>query len=305
MKQLKIGIITINYNHLDDTLELLESLSKAIIPKDLTVKIYVIDNNSIDKPNAVIEKLHPKIKVINSDQNLGFSGGNNLGINQAIYDGCEILILINNDCIVDKTFYKKLISSSAITDKKIGIFSGLIYFAPGFEFAKSYSKSEIGKVIWAAGGFFDYPNVLGSNRYVDQVDDGKLMASETDFVSGALLITRSEVLMRIGLLDENYFMYLEDVDLCQRAKLAGYQIYFDPQIKIWHKSARSSAIGSSLNDYFTTRNRLLFGSKYLKFRTRFALFREAVRKLISGTPAQKRAIIDYFSNHLGKGSFVK
>ncbi len=304
MKKTTLGIITINYNRLDDTLELLESLSKAIIPKGLTVKIYVIDNNSIDKPNAVIHKKFPTVNIINTDTNLGFTGGNNLGINRGLSDSCNYLVLINNDCFVGKDFYEKILASP-ISDPKVGIVSGLIYFAPGFEFEKGYLKKDLGKVIWYGGGFFDWANVLGSHRFVNQVDDGKLQTSGTDFVSGALLITKSDVIKKIGLFDDRYFLYLEDADLCRRVKLAGFQLMFDPRIKIWHKVAGSSGIGSPLNDYYITRNRLLFGSLYTPPRTRFALFREALRKLLAGTPAQKRAIIDYFSNHLGKGSFVK
>jgi GT2 family glycosyltransferase len=100
-------------------------------------------------------------------------------------------------------------------------------------------------------------------------------------------------------------MYLEDVDLCQRIKNKGYQIIFDPKIKIWHKVAQSSGIGSLLNDYFITRNRLLFGFKHAKIRTKFALLREAFSKYINGSPTQKKAISDFFLNHLYQGTWLK
>jgi len=131
------------------------------------------------------------------------------------------------------------------------------------------------------------------------------MSNQTDFISGALFITKTSVLEKTGLFDDKYFMYLEDVDLCQRIKLAGYKLIFDPKIKIWHKVAQSSGIGSSLNDYFITRNRLLFGFTYASLRTKFALAREAVNKLFTGTKAQRQAVIDFFLGRFGRGSWIK
>jgi GT2 family glycosyltransferase len=100
-------------------------------------------------------------------------------------------------------------------------------------------------------------------------------------------------------------MYLEDVELCMRIKKAGFKLMIDPNLKIWHKVAQSSSIGSPLNDYFLTRNRLVFGMKYASPRTKFALLREAVKKLLSGSSAQKIAIRDFFLHRLGSGSLNK
>ena len=109
----------------------------------------------------------------------------------------------------------------------------------------------------------------------------------------------------MGQFDERYCLYFEDSDLCKRVSLAGYKLVIDPNIKLWHKVAQSSGIGSPLNDYFLTRNRLLFGTSYASARTKFALYREAVKKLFIGTPAQKIAIKDFFTGNLGWGSWNK
>ena len=98
-------------------------------------------------------------------------------------------------------------------------------------------------------------------------------------------------------------MYFEDTDLSQRLKLAGKKIVYDPSGVIWHKVAQSSGIGSNLNDYFTTRNRMLFGMKYASFRTKIALLRESVRLLISGRKYQKQGIKDFYLGRFGKGSW--
>jgi len=299
---MRLAFITLHYKNLNDTLGLLESLGNCIIPKEHQVKIYVVDNEGSQELTQKIKKFNLAQLVV-SGANLGFAAGNNLGFRQAIADGYEVIVAINNDTYVDRDFIKHIIESP-ITDTSVGAVGGLIYFAPGFEFKKDYVQKDLGKVVWYAGGEFDWNNVLGSNGHVDEVDRGQFRAVEqTAFVTGALLITRADVLKKVGLFDEKYFMYLEDVDFCYRLKLAGYNVLFDPKIKLWHKVAQSSGIGSSLNDYFITRNRLYFGAKYARPRTKFALLREAVKKLGSGTPAQKQAIRDFFSGKLGKGTF--
>jgi len=162
------------------------------------------------------------------------------------------------------------------------------------------------KVIWYAGGQIDWQNVYGSHLGVNEVDHGQFEAvEETDFVTGCLLITKKDVLKKVGLLDEKYCLYHEDTDFNLRVKKAGYKILIDPRIKLWHKVAQSSGIGSPLNDYFLTRNRLVLGMDYASLRTKLALLREAVKKLLIGTKAQKIAIWDFFTHHLGKGSWLK
>ena len=300
----KIAIITVNFHTLSDTLELLKSLKNATLPKEIKLRLYVVDSQSTSDISDKVKAIFPDAKISSNKNNLGFAASNNVGIRQALKDGNDWIVLINNDCYIAKDFFQKLIDTP-ISKPEIGAVSGLIYFAPGFEFETGYSKKDLGKVIWYGGGFFDWANVLGSNKYVNQVDTGQLKVGDTDFACGAFLITRSDVLTTTGLFNEDYFMYLEDVELSHRIRLAGYKVLFDSNVKLWHKVAQGSSIGSPLNDYFITRNRLLFGMQYTKFRTKFALFRESLRKLINGTKAQKTAIIDYYTHHLGKGSWVK
>ncbi len=298
----KVATITINYNGATDTLELIDSLSSSPLPPKWENSIYVLDNASTD--DSVNKLINDKrITLIKSKTNTGFAAGNNIAIKRAIEYGSNIIILINNDCLVGSDFFEQ-IARSKILNPDVGVLGGLIYFAKGYEFKKKYRKHDLGRVIWYAGGTFDAANVLGAHRYVDQVDNGKLVEAETDFISGALFISKTTVFQKIGLFDEKFFMYLEDVDLCTRIRSSGMKLIFDPSIKIWHKVAQSSGIGSPLNDYFITRNRLLFGSKHASIRTKVALLREALKKLITGNQAQKTAIKDFFLGNLGKGSFI-
>jgi GT2 family glycosyltransferase len=304
MSPQKFAIITVNYNGLADTLDLLDSLKKAKIPKNISIQTIVVDNASQDDSINILTEKFPEIILIANHKNLGFAGGNNVGIKKANDQKADWIVLINNDCFVDDNFFVNL-ENSAINDPKTGALGGLIYFAPGFEYQKHYSKRDSGKVIWYGGGQFDWLNILGSHRHVDEVDNGNLVTETTDFISGALMIIRADILQKTGGFDEKYFMYLEDVDLCQQIRMAGFNLIFDPSIKIWHKVAQSSGIGSPLNDYFITRNRLLFGFKYAKTRTKLALVREAAKKLFTGRQAEKTAIKDYFTGKLYQGSWLK
>lgn len=302
---MRLSLVTLHYRNLDDTLGLLSSLSKVGIPKGAEVSIYVVDNESSDELAAKLKKDYPTVNLLKSGANLGFAAGNNLGLKRAIDDGADVLVCINNDTYVEKDFYKSILDSP-IKDKSVGAVGGLVYFAPGFEYKKDYQTKDLGKVVWYAGGKFDWDNVLGSNDHVDEVDRGQFKnTEETAFVTGALLITRADVLQKVGLFDEKYFMYLEDTDLCYRIRKSGLRLLLDPKIKMWHKVAQGSGIGSSLNDYFITRNRLYFGLKYARPRTKIALLREAIKFLFLGRSAQKLAVWDFLTGNMGKGSLIK
>ena len=103
--------------------------------------------------------------------------------------------------------------------------------------------------------------------------------------------------------DKRYFAYLEDADLSQRIREAGWKVLYSPNAHLWHKVAQSSGIGSDLNDYFLTRNRMLFGMRYASLRTRFALLRESLRLLVNGRKWQRIGIRDFYFGRLGKGSW--
>ena len=152
----------------------------------------------------------------------------------------------------------------------------------------------------------DWNNVYGSHLGVNEVDKGQYHGTyDTDFVTGCLLITKKSILNKVGLLNEKYCLYHEDTDFNLRVKKAGFRLVVDTKIKLWHKVAQSSGIGSPLNDYFLTRNRLVLGMDYASTRTKIALLREAFRKLFNGTKPQKQAVRDFFLCNLGKGSWLK
>ncbi len=287
---MKVVIITVNYNGKKDTLELLASL------KNLQTKTIVVDNASSDGSVSEIHKLFPQVDIIQAGANLGFSGGYNKGIEYAQIWGADFFLLINNDCLIkDPNLLEELIKTLK-SDDSIGLVSPKIYFAPGFEFHKDRYKSEDkGKVIWFAGGEFDWSFVGNKHRGINEVDVGKYdLVEEQDIFSGACVLVKREVFEQAGLFNENYFLYFEDSEFAKRVKDAGFKIYYNGQTSLFHKVSQSTGIGSKITDYYHTRNRLIFGIKYGKFRTKFALLREALKLLIFGRLAQRQGVLDYY-----------
>lgn len=302
-----IAIVILNWNGTKDTNQCLESIEKCQMFRQRRIKcqIVVVDNGSREKFKVQSEKLKVEVKIIRNEENLGFAGGNNVGIRFALKHGVDYVLILNNDTIVSKNLVEELVKV-ADSNEKIGIAAPKIYFAPGFEFHKDrYTKDEQGKVIWYAGGEMDLDNVLGHHRGVDEVDTGQFdEISPTDFASGCCLLIKKEVLERVGMFDEAYFLYYEDSDLCQRVKGKGYRILFVPSAIIWHKNAGSAGgSGSKLQDYYITRNRLLFGIRFAPFRAKLALIRESVGLLLTGRQWQRRGVLDFYLGKLGKGSY--
>jgi GT2 family glycosyltransferase len=256
MKSVFVSIL--NFNGRKNTLECLESLKKINID-GFKLTILVIDNSSAE-PFDLRSNSEGKIRieVIKNMENLGFSGGNNVGIKYAIKNNADYVLILNNDTYVDPNFLTELLKI-AEKDKNIGISVPKIYFAPDFEYHKDrYAKSELGKVFWYAGGKMDWGNVIGSNRGVDEVDKGQFdKTEETEIATGCCMFVRKEVFERTGNFDEKYFLYYEDADLSVRAKSKGFKIVYVPKSVIWHKNAGSvGGSGSVLQDYYITGMRL-------------------------------------------------
>lgn len=304
----KVAIVILNWNGRDDTLECLESIRSLTII-NFQLLVVVVDNGSTDGSVPALAGFRfPagfQYRLVETGENLGFAAGNNVGAKCALEDGADFVLVLNNDTVVNHDLVVQLIEAANI-HKEAGVFSPKIYFAPGFEYHKDrYKKAELGRVIWYAGGKFDWRNVLGSNRGVDEVDRGQYnRVIKTDFATGACMFIRCEVLQAAGFFDGRYFLYLEDVEFSYRAKRHNWQVLYIPKAYLWHKVSQASQIGGQLHDYYITRNRLLFGTRYAPFRAKIALAREAVGFLLFGREWQRQAVADFFVGRLGRGSFV-
>ena len=297
---MKLAIVILNFNGLDDTLACLDSIKK-LIDDGIGVETIVVDNFSSDGSQEALSKIKD-INFIQNQDNLGYAGGNNVGIKYALKRRADAVLILNNDTIVDQ----KLILNLVTVLDKGDIISPKIYFAKGFEFHRSrYASKNLGKVIWSAGGEIDWSNVLGKHLGVDEVDKGQFAKrKQITFATGACIFVKREVFEKIGYFDEKYFLYLEDMDFCVRAKNAKFKIIFEPSAVVWHKNAGSSGgSGSVLQDYFITRNRLLFAYKYASLKTKFAVLRQVLRQIKN--PIKRKALFDFLTLNFGKGSYIK
>lgn len=277
----RVGVVILNYKLADLTLACIKSVTKSTYKN---LEIFVVDNNSQD---GLGEKLAGEKKVIfiQTGINKGYSGGNNEGIKSALKAGCDFIFIINPDTTIDEKAIETLIEKSK--EYSADIVCPKIYFGDK-------------KTIWYAGGIFDKANVLGSHRGVDEIDKGQYdNDQETEIFTGAAVLIRREVFNRVGLFDERFFLYYEDTDFSLRAKKAHFKIMYIPKAIVYHKNAQVTGLGSPLQDYYITRNRMLLGSKFLPLRTRIALFREALRNL--NNPIRRKAFFDFLMNNFGKG----
>ena len=297
---MKLAIVILNFNGLDDTLACLDSIRK-LKNDDIFLETIVVDNFSSDGSQEALSKIED-INFIQNQDNLGYAGGNNVGIKYALKQGADAVLILNNDTIVDQKLILNLVTSLDRGD----VISPKIFFAKGFEFHKlRYSPKDLGKVIWSAGGEIDWSNVLGKHLGVDEVDRGQFgVRKQITFATGACMFVKREVFEKIGYFDEKYFLYLEDMDFCMRAKKAGFRIIFEPSAVVWHKNASSSGgSGSALQDYFISRNRLLIAFKFASIRTKFALFRHVLGQIKN--PIKRKALVDFLTFNFGKGSYIK
>lgn len=300
-----VAIVTVNYNTADDTKVFLKSL-KQLKTQGVSVEVIVVDNGS-EKPLSLEAKEHTHL--IRLEENTGFTGGYNAGIRQALKRNADYIMVVNNDTTVDPDLIQSLITVLDC-DPKIGVVVPKIYFAKGHEFHKDrYTKDELGKVFWYAGGSIDWKNAMSIHRGVDEVDHGQYDApEEISFATGCCMMFKKEVLQEIGLFDDRYFLYFEDADMSERIRLAGYKIYYAPRGILYHVNASSSGgagKGNVLQDYFITRNQMLFGMMYAPLRTKIALIRQSLQLSLNGRPKQKQAIRDFYFARFGKGTFFK
>ncbi len=301
-----VSTILVNFNTTKDTLECLDSL-QDIKTTGFKHNIIIVDNAS-KEPFVLPDKFsNSNIEVIRSESNKGFTGGNNMGIYYAVeHYNSDYVLLLNNDTTVDPNFLKEMVRM-AEADSNIGMVGSKIYFTKGREFhAESYHKSELGNILWYAGGSIDWNHIAASHRGVDEVDLGQFEnQTESDFVTGCSMLVKREVLEKVGTFDKRFFLYFEDVDWSVRAQKAGYTIAFCPTSIVYHKNAGSSGgAGSTVHQYYQTRNRLLFAFKHGTWKEIITALRLAISYLLFGTSKQRLAVFHMFTLQYGKQPIV-
>ena len=241
----KLSIITINYNGLKDTCELIES-----IPFSNNLEVIVVDNASKEDEASIISKQYPQVKVIRSSSNLGFAGGNNLGIKEA---KGKYILLINNDTFFKDSNVEPLIKRLESSDK-IGVVCPKLRFS------------------WGANpiqftGYTPLSNVTVRNKAIGygEEDHGQYnTAHPTPYAHGAAMLIKREAIEKAGLMPECFFLYYEEIDWSMMFTRAGYEIWYDPACTVYHKESQSTGQNSPLRTYYITRNRLLLVKRNYK-----------------------------------------
>lgn len=254
----KIALVILNWNGLNDTLECLESVKKIDYSN---FEMIVVDNGSTDGSPAEIRKQFPNVIVLETGKNLGFAEGNNVGIRHAIANGADYLFLLNNDTVVDSQALNAFLKVSHL------------YPAAGVFGAKIYYYSEPDR-IWFAGGQWNRETLefihVGEKK-IDNAADYETIC-ESDYACGCAMFVKRAVIEKIGLLEPQFFLTFEETDWSFRAVRAGFQCFFVPKAKVWHKiSASFGGETSPLYSYFITRNKLLWARRHLALSGRLPL----------------------------------
>ena len=262
MRYPKLFIILLNWNGKKDTLECLASLMAIESPK---FQLLIVDNGSQDDSVTEIRKEYPNIPILETHENLGFAGGNNVGIEWVLSKGAEWILLLNNDTVVDPHFLEAFLKA----DKEKP--NGKIFGAKIYNFK---SPQEIDHL----GGYWN-PKVCEFFSHAQKkIDDGFSFEemNEVDYVCGAALFMHASVPKTIGLLEPRFFLFWEETDFCMRAKRMGFEIWTAPKAKVWHKISASFIGGKPHSHYFWWRSRLLWMERNLSFTERRRLYREQI-----------------------------
>ena len=259
-----ISIITINYNGLKDTCELMDTLPLD----DASIEVIVVDNASRDDEASIIEKRYPQVKVIRSKQNLGFAGGNNLGIEASCG---KYLYFINNDTLLH-------LPDSPSIKPKHGMQTDLKHLVDRFE-----SNPQIGMIspkirfTWGQNliqyaGYTPLSRITLRNHAIgfNESDYGQYdMARPTPYAHGAAMMVSRAAIDKAGMMPTCFFLYYEELDWSMMIHRAGFDIWYEPSSTIYHKESQTTGQDSPLRTYYITRNRLLLVRRNSPFPWRY------------------------------------
>ncbi len=240
----RISIISVNYNGVDLTCAMLDSLRRNVT---MPLEIIIVDNGSACDEAALLRRRYPEITAIRSEENRGFAGGNNLGIQAATGD---YLLLLNNDTeVADDTLH--LLAEALDADPTLGAVCPKIrFFAPpqAIQFAgyTPLTRITLRNALLGFGcaddGTFDHPH-------------------DTPYAHGAAMLIRRSAIEKAGQMPEAYFLYYEELDWSETIRRAGYRIGYEPRTTVFHKESATTGQQSPLRTYYLTRNRLLFARR--------------------------------------------
>jgi GT2 family glycosyltransferase len=278
--------VILNTNHKDDTLECLESLKNNSYPNQ---KVIVLDNHSTDGSTTAVREAYPDVHIVELDENLGYAGNNNVGIQAAMDQGADWIFVLNEDVILDSECIMKLMEGVE-KDSRVGIAGPLVYH---------YDEPNVIQSAGGALGKYWESIHIGQN----ELDRGQFnMTRPVDWISGCAILVRRTAIEQAGLLDKNYFIYWEETEWCIRASKAGWLIYHVPQAKLWHKGVQRNYQPKPYVTYYVTRNRLFTLVKHhAPLMVWFVAFLQIFRTLLSWSIKPKWRSLRKHRNAMWKG----
>jgi len=265
----RVSIVILNLERYELTVDCVRSLLSCTF-RDFS--IIVVDNGTKHDSVNILRTTFPGLKVIAVGENLGFNGGNNVGLREALEEGGEYLLFLNNDTIVDKGFMEPLLKALSEIPGA-GAVSPAIYY------------HDFPDEIWCCG---DKINLYSGFPTMGKPCRKGLDIIPSEYYSGCAFLMKAEVLKKIGSFDEDYFLYGDDIDLSLRLRKMGYGLYFIPKSRIWHRTSKTTGSDSYVYMYYTSRASLLLHHKhhtgikkffYLSITTAYHLLRGVKRSL--------------------------
>jgi len=248
----KLSVILLNWNGLADTRAALASLSACRVPPGWQVQLMVVDNGSSDGSVEAVRREFPAAEVVALSENLRFAGGNNQGLKRALVAGADAIMLINNDIEAGGGLFDHLLGALE-RDPEAGAVAPLICFA------------EPRDVIWYAGGRCIPALGFAAHRALRVPDRAQFKNVETTgYLTGCCLLASREVWLKVGPLDERYYIYAEDADWSLRARAAGYRLLFVPRARLWHKVSAASGAASPWKIYQRLRANLTLFARHAR-----------------------------------------
>jgi GT2 family glycosyltransferase len=245
MSKPRVAIVIVIWNGRDDTIECLESWKADTYPNR---QIIVVDNGSSDDSVAVIRERFPDVVVLQTGKNLGFTGGNNVGIRYAVENGADYVYLINNDTTVEPQHLEKLVET-AEANPEAGLVAPVIH------------DFDAPRAIWFAGSAMDLKR--GAAWHDNQRQPERDVAPyDVPWVTGCAMLVRADLMRKLEGFDDRYYLSWEDVDLSLRIRKEGRRLLVAPASRIYHKGGQSGKNLDGIYGYYAVRNSLLLASKH-------------------------------------------
>ena len=285
-----LSIITINYNGLKNTCELIESLPAD----DNSLEVIVVDNASTNDEATEIAQRYPYVTVVRSNHNLGFAGGNNLGIKAA---HGKYLFFLNNDTLIHQTSDIQHLINRLESDEKIGL------VCPKIRFTWNHQPIQY-------AGYTPLSSITLRNKSIGcgEEDQGQYDTPHpTPYAHGAAMMVKREVIEKVGIMPESYFLYYEELDWSVMIRRAGYEIWYEPACTVFHKESQTTGQQSPLKTYYITRNRLMFAQRNILGITRYLTYaylvgvvatRDLVKYILTGKFNLAGAVIKGITNFI-------